>query len=110
MKAISATSALFGIAIVLFTASEARAQVRETDSLALVAFYNSTDGPNWLRNEDWLAGPVSTWQGVRVSDGRVVSLVSIQNNMTGQLPPEFYDLTALTSWRIFGGSILRRTS
>lgn len=62
----------------------------EQDSLALVAFYNATDGPNWISNQDgfsvsqlsdnvltyhtidypnagmgkWLEGPVKNWFGV----------------------------------------------
>jgi uncharacterized repeat protein (TIGR02059 family) len=62
----------------------------EQDSLALVAFYNATDGPNWISNQDgfsvsqlsdnvltyhtidypnagmgkWLQGPVKNWFGV----------------------------------------------
>lgn len=62
----------------------------EQDSLALVAFYNATDGPNWISNQDgfsvsqltddvlqyhtidypnagmgkWLVGPVKNWFGV----------------------------------------------
>jgi uncharacterized repeat protein (TIGR02059 family) len=62
----------------------------EQDSLALVAFYNATDGPNWTSNQDgfsvsqlsdnvltyhtidypnagmgkWLVGPVKNWYGV----------------------------------------------
>ncbi|MBX2922196.1 MAG: hypothetical protein KF746_08395 [Chitinophagaceae bacterium] len=40
------------------------AQVNVQDSLALVDLYNSTDGPDWVQNANWLAGPVSTWHGV----------------------------------------------
>ncbi len=59
----------------------------EQDSLALIAFYHATDGPNWISNQDgfgfdglstewqgvydggfanWLEGPVKNWFGVRV--------------------------------------------
>ena len=62
-------------------------KLAEQDSLALVAFYHSTDGPNWTSNQDgfgfddlstewqesydggfnkWLEGPVKDWFGVRV--------------------------------------------
>ena len=32
--------------------------VVEADSLALVALYESTGGPNWFSNRNWLEGPV----------------------------------------------------
>lgn len=62
-------------------------KVAEQDSLALVAFYHATDGPNWVSNQDgfgfddltsewqeryyggfnkWLDGPVKDWFGVTV--------------------------------------------
>ena len=42
------------------------------DSLALVALYNSTDGPNWLYNDGWLTGNLDEWQGVGINqEGRV---------------------------------------
>ena len=45
--------------------------VNISDSLALVALYDSTDGDNWTTNTNWLTGPVSSWYGVTVSNGRV---------------------------------------
>lgn len=29
------------------------------DSLALVALYKATDGPNWVQRTNWLSGPVA---------------------------------------------------
>ena len=66
----------------------------EQDSLALVAFYHATDGPNWTSNQDgfgiddlstewqgiysggynhWLDGPVKDWFGVRVEKRPIVN-------------------------------------
>jgi len=44
----------------LFDATFADSVV-SADSLALVALYNSTDGPNWTDNTNWLTAPVSQW-------------------------------------------------
>jgi Leucine-rich repeat (LRR) protein len=66
------------------------------DSLALVAFYNATDGPNWTNNTNWLTGNVEDWFGVNVTDGRVNLLEMQFNNVTGQLPEEIGELDALT--------------
>lgn len=62
-------------------------KIAEQDSLALVAFYNATDGPNWISNQDgfgfddltsewqetytggfnkWFNGPIKDWFGVTV--------------------------------------------
>ncbi len=75
------------------------AQVIEQDSLALVAFYNSTGGLNWNNNTGWLVGPVSSWYGVTVQSNRVVYLGSpgsfAFNNLNGQVPSDIGDLTGL---------------
>jgi len=82
---------LLGLVILLGWALNVSAQsdykVAEQDSLALVAFYNATDGPNWTSNQagfgfddltsewqvkydgsfnNWFDGPVKDWFGVRV--------------------------------------------
>lgn len=77
--------------------STTTAQVLEQDSLALVAFYNSTGGPNWTHNNHWLTGPVSTWYGVTVQGDRVIELIINSNNLAGTLPEDLGQLTALQS-------------
>ncbi len=68
-----------------------------TDSLALVALYNSTNGDSWNDNTGWLTGPVSSWFGITVdpNSGRVTRIEMVQNNLDGPLPTELKDLTAL---------------
>src|SRR6056297_3840869 len=67
--------------------AQADYKLAEQDSLALVAFYWATDGPNWKSNQEgfgiddlssewqdiydgsynkWLEGPAKDWFGVRV--------------------------------------------
>jgi len=70
--------------------------VNESDSLALVALYNSTNGDIWRNKENWLVGPVSTWDGITVTDGRVTGIDLGMNNMIGQLPSEIGDLNKLS--------------
>ena len=70
-------------------------QVITQDSLALVDFYNATDGDNWTDTTGWLRGPVSTWHGVLTNSGRVIRLVLPNNNLTGTLPESLGDLTSL---------------
>ena len=65
---------------------------------ALVALYNSTDGDNWNNNAGWLlsADPCS-WFGVGCLGGQVISVNLFSNNLTGSIPAELGNLTALTN-------------
>jgi len=81
----------------IFSASTTYTQVLEQDSLALVAFYNSTGGPNWNNNSGWLTSPVSTWYGVTVEGDRVKKIILNSNNLSGTLPSTLGQLTALVT-------------
>ena len=79
----------------------AQRTVTVQDSLALVDFYNATNGPNWVNNEGWLEGPVNTWYGVGVEDGRVNELQLINGNqLIGAIPESFGNLTNLDVLRL----------
>ncbi len=64
------------------------AQVSVNDSLALVAFYDSLGGPQWINNTNWLCPtePVSNWYGVTVDNGNVTQIVLKDNGLDGRLP------------------------
>ena len=68
------------------------------DRAGLVALYNSTDGSNWTRNDNWLSErPLDEWFGV--STGRndhVVGLSLRGNNLVGEIPSELGNLSGLT--------------
>jgi Leucine-rich repeat (LRR) protein len=66
-----------------------------SDSLALVAIYNNTNGPEWTNNANWLSGPVDTWYGLAVENERVVNLDLSGNNLIGIIPPQLGNLDAL---------------
>jgi Leucine-rich repeat (LRR) protein len=76
------------------------ASVDVADSLALVAFFNSTNGNGW--ESKWLDGSVDTWYGVTVSGFRVTGIELITNGVTGVLPTQLGDLTELTILSIAG--------
>ena len=71
----------------------------------LEAIYEATNGPKWLRNDNWLTdAPLGNWFGVRTnSDGQVVSLSLAYNFLQGQIPPEIGGLSSLQYLRV-GGS------
>ena len=83
--------------------------VVDLERAALVAFYEGTDGPNWVNSENWLTdAPLGKWFGVETdASGQVVRLAMsyrdaqsdewITNNVSGPIPPELGDLSALRS-------------
>jgi len=81
---------------------------RTTDSLALVALYNSTDGPNWTIQWDFTK-PMDTWFGVTLDENGRVTCIDLDgehdceynyfkpgNNLSGSIPPEIGNLCELT--------------
>ena len=80
-------------------ACQAAQFAHEGDSLALVALYNATGGPDtWIDRSGWLQAPVSEWFGIRLnSSGRVTDIELLDNNLSGELPSDFGQLAALKS-------------
>lgn len=100
--------ALFGFCLLvgLTCSYSSKAQVVLSDSLALVALYNSTNGPGWTTRTNWLVPgrPVSTWYGITVTGNRVTQINMNPanppfsgNNLIGTLPAQLGSLTGLTS-------------
>jgi hypothetical protein len=80
-----------------FYTSTAEAQCAPQDSLALVDLYNSTMGPNWVNNSNWLTGPVHAWYGITMTtDGTRVTKIELPgNNLVEVLPGSLCNLTEL---------------
>jgi hypothetical protein len=82
----------------------------ETERAALVALYNSTDGANWVNNDNWLDGDpcFNSWYGVTCANGEysesedfaasTVTQLGLDNNgLSGSIPDELADLSGLSS-------------
>jgi len=68
---------------------------RQTDSLALIALYNSTDGPNWTNTWD-LTLPIEFWHGVITNQFGCVSVLDLrENELAGTIPSDIGNLTDL---------------
>lgn len=75
------------------------------DSLALIAFYNATNGVSWATTWD-LNQPVIDWHGVSLNTmGRVISINLSFNDLAGTLPAEIGDLSELVSLNLFWANI-----
>ncbi len=78
------------------------------DSLALVDFYNSTNGDNWtLTSENlWKTDkPVAQWNGVTVTGDRVTAIWLAGNHLSDTIPSSFGNLTALVSLTLLDNQI-----
>jgi len=91
------------------SASTAFFAAQSTDSLALVALYNSTNGLLWANRWN-LFSPVSTWYGVQLDgEGYVTELHLNNNRLSGTLPVEIGDFSRMQYLQIdnntIGGSL-----
>lgn len=73
-----------------------------SDRQTLKVFYDTMAGRGWHRSENWgTNAPLKNWQGVLTDDdGRVTHLDLVRNNLTGNVPPEVVNLTALTELQL----------
>ncbi len=68
---------------------------RVSDSLALVALYDDTNGDNWTNSWD-LNTPITDWYGVTLTQDKCVKFLYLRdNNLIGTIPPEISYLTNL---------------
>ena len=82
----------------------------DSDRLALIALYNSTNGPAWYQNAGWnpAGSPGDSpcgWYGVTCEGGRVTRLDLLQSGLDGSIPPEIGNLDQLKrlviGWTVF---------
>src|SRR6478609_8958682 len=79
--------------------------VNVQDSLALVDLYNSTDGPHWVNNTNWLTGPVKIWYGITVKDDRIEQINLNYENLNGTLPPSLGNFVKLKSLILYANHL-----
>jgi Leucine-rich repeat (LRR) protein len=83
------------------------AQIQEPDCEALVALYNSTNGPAWIDHTNWLVTLTpSDWFGVTVDEFGHVSQLNLEHNgLVGSLPREMRNLPGLTQLNLSGNQL-----
>ncbi|NQU66937.1 MAG: leucine-rich repeat domain-containing protein, partial [Candidatus Marinimicrobia bacterium] len=78
----------------------------DADSLALVAFYNSTSGDGWTNNTGWLTDTLfCNWYGITCSDGYVTQISFYNNNLLGSIPSELGNLTNLQVLHLYNNQL-----
>ena len=67
------------------------------DLVTLMALYNTTDGANWARFDNWgTTAPLDQWYGVKIDEsGRVIELDLGTNRLGGTIPPVLSNLSNL---------------
>lgn len=78
--------------------------IPQSECQALIAFYNATNGKEWINNTNWdTPTPCSSWFGVSVEDETVIGLSLVKNNLRGtSLPQELLNLKNLMSLELVG--------
>ena len=90
-----------------------------SDSLALVALYQNTNGSSWTTSTNWLVSgmPISTWYGITTNADGCVTCIDLDGfadcgptsgtsiNLSGQLPVELANLSKLQSLILSGNQL-----
>ena len=89
-----------------FVETQAECDQLAVEKNALIALYNSTDGPNWTDSTNWnTSAPVNDWFGVTVEGNQVVNITLTSNNLVGTLPAELGDLSGLQTLNLYDNQI-----
>lgn len=101
---------IFLMLALMLTSVTSVSAVSAVERAALAAFYNSTNGDTWQNIlfswniNDPLDEPCF-WDGIFCdANGNVTTIFMGDNNLTGSIPPEIGDLTALEGLILFGGN------
>ena len=79
-----------------FTTCADVTEIPQAECEALVQLYNSTDGPNWTNNTDWLqTNTPCNWYGVACTGANVYILALGGNHLNGSIPASIGNLTSL---------------
>ena len=81
-------------------------EIPRAECEALVALFESTDGANWRYNTGWLkTNTPCSWSGVTCAGGKVTHLSLFDNGLSGPIPSQIGNLTALTDLTLPGNQL-----
>lgn len=77
------------------------------DRLILALYYYRTEGVNWNKNGGWLSTNTThcNWYGIECTDGNIASIIMDENNVNGEIPPEFSKLENLEQLRLYSNRL-----
>ena len=77
------------------------------DKQALMAFYQTTNGPKWANNSGWMKGDPcqDLWYGVYCVYGRVLQINLVYNLLSGYIPPDISRASELQVLRLYSNDI-----
>ena len=77
-------------------------EIPQVECEALVALYNTDNGPWWRNQSNWLVtNTPSNWDGITVTDGHVTTISIANNNLVGPIPAVLGDLSNLLELYLF---------
>ena len=78
----------------------------DIERLSLAAFFDETGGGSWTTGAGWNSdATLGSWHGVTVTGGRVRTLSLPNNALSGPIPPEIANLTALEGMDLSGNDL-----
>ena len=81
-------------------------EIPELECLALVALFEATDIPTWPDSTGWgVSETPCSWEGVLCESGSVTRLNLGSRGLTGTIPPELGDLSALWDLSLPGNNL-----
>ena len=84
----------------------AQTQISVLECEALVALYNSTNGPGWTNNAGWLqTNTPCSWYGIVCLNGRIWKLDLRNNQLIGSIPAEIGGLNTLWALDLRGNGL-----
>ncbi|WNB17456.1 FG-GAP-like repeat-containing protein [Marivirga arenosa] len=77
----------------------------ESDSLAMVALYDSLDGANWTSSTNWLTGKLNTWEGLSMKNDSLFAINLSNKQLSGALPAELGSLNFVNQINLASNNI-----
>jgi|GEM_PF-2081839 len=91
----------------VFTVASGFAGNLETDSLALVALFNGSNGTAWTKKSNWKSGALASWQGVTQTGQSITSLTLNGAGISGVVPDEIADILSLQTVNLSDNAITK---
>lgn len=87
---------LIFVGFAVFNFQNVHGQVNESDSLAMLEFYETLNGDNWTNNTNWLSSTSMTqWYGLQFEDERLYAIDMKDNNCSGMIAESLGNCTEL---------------